>query len=341
LTQPVQPGRQLFRLELPAEAPAGLYVPRLSLAGSRPLLPSGATRGLLFLRPVRLRGPLETARPPGEPALAVRPVEALVRDDSVELRLAWWTARPLAANYNVSLRLTDNSGRLLAQQDIQPGYGFHPSSLWPAGQWRHDWLSLPFAGTNIVEPAALSLRLYDIANGQVLLTRRLGQLIPEGQSFRLQPAQPQFTLPQGITPLAATFADIAALRGFTLAQEEMALRVTLYWEALQPGREELSHFVHLLDPVSGQIVAQHDAMPDNNTYPTSQWSAGEIIADRLSLDLTGVPPGRYDLVAGLYRLEANAFPRLAAVDEAGNRLPGDFVILQSDLEVGRPASQGE
>jgi hypothetical protein len=53
-TVPLNAATAVFVLPIPPDAPPGLYVPRLTLDGARPLLPSGGTRGDLFLRPVRV-----------------------------------------------------------------------------------------------------------------------------------------------------------------------------------------------------------------------------------------------------------------------------------------------
>jgi len=53
-SQPLAGGAATFTLAIPEDAPTGLYAPRLTVEGARPLLPSGQTRGALFLRPLRI-----------------------------------------------------------------------------------------------------------------------------------------------------------------------------------------------------------------------------------------------------------------------------------------------
>ncbi|GIW11191.1 MAG: hypothetical protein KatS3mg061_2248 [Dehalococcoidia bacterium] len=62
-------------------------------------------------------------------------------------------------------------------------------------------------------------------------------------------------------------------------------------------------FVHLAD-ASGRPLAQADGPPLNGAYPTAFWS-GRVsgVADRHRLFLPAtLPPGRYHLLGGLYRL---------------------------------------
>ncbi len=332
--QPLAAGPVTYRLNIPANAPAGPAVPRLILANARSLTPAGQPRGDLYLRPLLiLDAPQEAAG--NSPALAARTVEVTQpAANTLEVQLQWLTLEPLSRNYNVSLRLADANGLEVAQFDTQPGYGFQPSSGWRAGYWVDDWLALPLPATLAGEaPYALVARLYDVETGTVALIRRLGELTWQGPALAFRPTQPGFTLPEGVTPLAATFGAMIQLRGYTLDQAEEDLHLTLYWQALAPIPADYSHFVHLVDPATGVIVAQHDSMPRQNSYPTSQWAAGEIVADSLSLDLTGAPAGQYELVAGLYQNLGDSFPRLPAVDGQGRPWPNGRVLLVASLTI--------
>ncbi len=349
----LQPGRQTVTLRIPENAPAGLYVPRLTVAGTPALLSNGETRGDLYLRPLRVSAGGEQAPAPDVP-LAARittaalegPPPAIAEEPPglfdcagdgqpaarLRLALAWYTAAPLSANLVVSLRLSDAAGRLLAQCDQQPGYGFQPSLVWPAGAWTNDLLALPLPET--LPPAApyiLAVHLYD-GTGTTHLTQRLGTLAWVGETLLFEQSEPQFTLPDGLLPAGAQFGEAAALRGYSIAQEGDTLAVTLYWEALGAQRESLVRFVQLLDG-AGQIVqrpdgstVQIDSLPQGNSYPTSQWTTGEIVADQLLLALDGAPPGTYELAIGFYP-PADAANRLPVTLPDGAMPPERIVRL--------------
>jgi hypothetical protein len=98
-----------------------------------------------------------------------------------------------------------------------------------------------------------------------------------------------------------------------------SLPVTLYWQAETEMETNYTVFVQLLNEAN-QVVAQVDAQPQAGTAPTTTWLSGEILTDLYTLALpTGLPPGDYRLITGLYNA-AN-----------GQRLPassgGDFVGL--------------
>jgi hypothetical protein len=63
-------------------------------------------------------------------------------------------------------------------------------------------------------------------------------------------------------------------------------------------------------------------------YPTDWWEAGETIADEHALDLRALPPGRYRLLIGMYRLDTGE--RLPAYGADGP-LP-DYAIEIAGLE---------
>lgn len=108
------------------------------------------------------------------------------------------------------------------------------------------------------------------------------------------------------------------------------LEVTLYWQVEDPVREDYTVFVQLLDP-SGELATQHDGQPLHGYLPTGDWSPGEVIPDRHFLTLSeDLPPGRYQLIAGMYLLEK--LERLP-VRTSDSQAVRDYVVL-TELEIG-------
>ena len=129
-----------------------------------------------------------------------------------------------------------------------------------------------------------------------------------------------FTVPPMASALTATFGDSLKLWGFTYAGQG---ELTLAWSALKTPPGDYKFFVHLFDPADGTIVAQKDAQPRQNTYPTSLWLPDEVVTDTIRLDLSQVNPGDYRLGVGWY----NAAGRLPARDANGQPVADDRVIL--------------
>jgi hypothetical protein len=115
------------------------------------------------------------------------------------------------------------------------------------------------------------------------------------------------------------------LLGFDLARPETddsaaeksdPLRLTFYWQALNPMDADYTVFVHLRNE-AGETVAQKDSPPANGAYPTSLWDAGEIIKDNVDLPLSQLDPGRYHLMVGMYDFETGIrLPVTGSVDSA-------------------------
>jgi hypothetical protein len=327
-TQWLQPGTNEFSFSLPDNVPAGLIMPQLVLADGRPLMPSGRLRGTLFLRPLRVTSVELTA---DHSRLDIRLLAGQRRTgDVLDLQLAWFTPRSLSRNYNLSLRLVDINGLVLSQFDSQPGYGFLPSSSWQPGQWHNDWLALPLPHDAPLADTALVLHLYDVASQEVVLTRRLGELDAGGN---FQPHEPLFVLPPGIERTTAVFGDIIQLQGYQLEQADDTLHLTLFWQALGDGQDDYTRFVHLVEAGrAGPPLSQNDGLPRHNSYPTSQWTAGEIISDTVTLPLLNVPPGDYQIVAGFYEPTGN-LPRLTAADTSGQPFPNNAAPLSPTIVI--------
>ena len=96
--------------------------------------------------------------------------------------------------------------------------------------------------------------------------------------------------------------DGISLTGYTLTPAGAELRVTLFWKARAAPRADYSTFVHVVNG-AGSIVAQADAQPVAGTYPTSIWSAGEIVVDTIPVPVSS---GDYQVYVGLYRWDTQA-----------------------------------
>ena len=75
-----------------------------------------------------------------------------------------------------------------------------------------------------------------------------------------------------------------------------------------------------------QIIAQADAQPLPNVYPTSRWQPGDIITDRFALPVSSSElSGHYKLVTGMYNLATGL--RLSAYNYKGELLPDGLIEL--------------
>jgi hypothetical protein len=134
---------------------------------------------------------------------------------------------------------------------------------------------------------------------------------------RLFPGTPQYALSCPLSDPAS--GDSIAIQGYSLppgvASEGVkagdTLRVQLTWQAERRPTQDYATFVHLLNE-QGEAVAGQDNPATGANSPTSQWKPGTPVTDTASLPLpTGLPPGTYRLVSGMYAASAGGVAPLA------------------------------
>jgi hypothetical protein len=268
----------------------------------------------------------------GSSLILERDVRVTEGQGTWDVSLTWQTKAAVPANYTCSLRFLDATGALLAQRDFAegPGYGFWPTSAWPVGERLTDRLSVAVPqGVRAQDAAAMSVVLYD--RSQPGFPAAGSAVVPLGARER------RFEPPSVQHPVGAVLGGQIVLLGYDLAQEAAELRLALHWQAGDRWGSgdsvppDCLVFVHLYDPASETIVAQWDGRPLKGTYATNSWAPGQVVSDRVVLDLSPVPPGRYRLGVGM--VEVNSRDRLSIVDARGLAQPGGRLVLESEVSV--------
>jgi uncharacterized membrane protein len=116
--------------------------------------------------------------------------------------------------------------------------------------------------------------------------------------------------------------------------------LVLYWQAQVKLAVDYKVFVHVVGPQSpskesspaeARIWAQRDALPDGGAYPTRRWVEGEVVADRVRVELPAdMPTGSFDLVIGMY--DPDTGRRLPVLDAADQPVD-DKIVLEHVLAV--------
>jgi hypothetical protein len=168
----------------------------------------------------------------------------------------------------------------------------------------------------------IAVGMYDLPTLERLsVTDHNGALLPDA---RILIAGPEVLQPS-LHSLHVVWGDVILLRGYELQHSTELLKLTLNWQAQRRMDVSYKVFVHLVDVTTGAIAAQDDAVPCRWTYPTTCWERGEVVEDTIPLSLSGVPPGRYRLVLGLY--DQSAGERLPAYSADGVQYPDNAVPL--------------
>jgi hypothetical protein len=177
----------------------------------------------------------------------------------------------------------------------------------------------------VLERWGLQREYYDPPFQQQLLaqTEPIGDAQPQGMFILHSKADSWPLAPEPAHPLAANFAGLVKLNGYTVEPAQPvpgeSLRLTLYWQAITPLSHDYTVFVHLCRPDgstaatgsapaaatgSTEVVAQADHRPLENLYPTTLWPPGETIRESSQLALpSDLSPADYELWVGLYLLE--------------------------------------
>ncbi|MCC6166566.1 MAG: hypothetical protein IT329_04995 [Caldilineaceae bacterium] len=334
-----------YALPLPAGLPAGDYQLRLAVpAGAEPVLlgpvslaatPATSTPPLTALDvrfgdQARLAGyRLETYTGQENAALPV-----LRPGDYLRVHLGWQADQPLDANLHGFVHLVSPGGTPLAQEDQLPGPFFQPPTLWTSARLAPDvyLLRLPTAARGGIYYPRVGL--YDFADLDRLPVTTPGAPTPQ-DSYALPPVKIVAPPPaEPAQPLDYRLGDLATLTGYTPALRPIAagsaISLMLQYRVLQPGSQNLTRFVQLLDPAN-QVIAQQDSLPAQGDNPTWAWVTGETVVDPVTLTLPpDTPPGRYRLVAGLYDAAGGA--RLPVYTAGGAAVPEQWAIL-GDVEI--------
>lgn len=97
------------------------------------------------------------------------------------------------------------------------------------------------------------------------------------------------------------------------------LQLNMYWRALQRPAHDYTLFLHVID-AQGVRVAQRDLPLRAADYPSSHWRPGELVVDQADLDLSGLPPGRYQVAFGLYDAASGVHPPASGGAASGGQL---------------------
>lgn len=168
-------------------------------------------------------------------------------------------------------------------------------------------------------------------NAQLVLS--LTQLTHRGPGiavFQLTPVQQH--------PLYAWFSPAISFRGYDLNKNTFrpgdTLELMLYWMSAGQTKANYIVFVHLLDPITGRLVAGQDGPPDYGNTPTYKWVGDmQFIRDQRIFTIpANALPGIYTLRIGMYDADTKA--RVQVLDLRSQPV-GDGLVLQ-EIEIKQP-----
>ncbi len=252
------------------------------------------------------------------------PVTAQIEQGQPLLVQAKWAATEHPTrDYACRLSLRDRSGTTI-QSQTEPIAKSYATSLWPTDAVVASRYQMML--DSLLSPGRydLVIAVFDPQTGE-----GFGEFVlPLG--IEIEEKERSYAVPAMQAELDVSFGGQMRLLGYDLSREEGGLRLGLHWQALQQMEEDYRVFVHLFDPATEVIVAQDDAMPRQNQYPTSWWAEGEVVSDEIILSLKDLSPGRYRLALGVY--DPQTLDRLAAVGPDGAPVADNRVILDEEVQ---------
>lgn len=229
--------------------------------------------------------------------------------------LCWRALATTTEDYTFSIQIIGPDESLLSARRSYPGLGRHPTSQWQPGQTWCETLHVTI-WTNFTRNLAYQIEIFFLSpDGET----RLAIIDPTGNTISnlfidrvrlVNPREQQFATNLPPTPpfhlLNSEFAPVWA--------PGSGVPITLTWAAAQPAPMDYQVFAHLVNPATGETVAQADGAPLEGWYPTSWWGVGELVRDQRTFWLPAdLPPGTYRLEVGLYDLGSGARP-MPAID---------------------------
>lgn len=289
-------------IQLPDDLARGLYFIELRVTGPmgevHPSTAQGLELGVIYIGALRVpKGP--SLVPNTRPIAALGDIHLLsVESDqtgTTELRLRLqWATPGTPRNWSLSLRVLDLQGRMIVQQDLQPGYGYLPTTLWNPNERIVDtvFLTLPEG----LAPGTYTLRVITYleatmqAGGQVDIPITL--TVPTLWDMRGACCE---QTRKGATVLCQT--DEIALLGLDTVselEEGADLPFLAEWNALRAPTEDLISTWFLLDS-SGAVLGQLEA-PLAVGSRTSEWPRHTWVLSPQRIDLPqSLPHGPLEL----------------------------------------------
>jgi 4-amino-4-deoxy-L-arabinose transferase-like glycosyltransferase len=229
--------------------------------------------------------------------------------ETLWVTLQWQARGKIRTNYQVSLRLTTATGYVVAQVDrLLLDVQHRPTSQWEQGERVTDYYLLPLETGTVPGEYALEVRVYRPESGSIVPPDTPSSITPGATTIAQVPVLPSITSPT-ITPAnpeRTKWSPGLYLEGTNSLPESIQpgghFSLALVWSS----ESELAgdQRVNLALVKSGVLVAPlvTKALVGGDQYRTSQWRAGEVIQQWLTLQVpTEITPGSYDL-----RLEATS-----------------------------------
>ena len=252
------------------------------------------------------------------------PLEDLRPGASLPLTLRWQVERPFPEDFEVAVLVVASDGNAYLAAQTMPARDVLPPAGWLPGDVITDHPELIVPPYVPLGRGRLEVHVVRESDGKPIL-RADGAVNPLADLGEVDVGPPLVTESTIGLETDVRYGDSLSLVGVDLNEQATAgqpLRPTLFWRGLAKLPEDYVVSLQLMDG-QGKLAAQADNPPLDGHYPTSQWVAGEIVADPRTLPLPAdLPPGTYELRAIVYK-----YPSLERLPVSGAQGAGDYAVL--------------
>ncbi|MDE3091821.1 MAG: hypothetical protein KGJ80_20805, partial [Chloroflexota bacterium] len=243
-----------------------------------------------------------------------------------------WRAGQITQKDEMLIQVVDAQGHVWAQEDEEPQDGNLPTDRWQMGQTIGDQYTLALPPTMPAGEYTITIGVHTAGTNNYLdavdaVGKPLGTE-PVVARVRVEKDKSSFTASDlvKIQPMTAYFVDMGEMRflGYVppanLVTAGGPFSLGSYWHAREKPRGDYVVAVQLRD-ASDRVAFEQASRPANDTYPTTQWDAGEVLLDWHDFNLPkDILPGEYQVFVVLR-------------DSASNRVLGQTAI--STLTINR------
>lgn len=260
-------------------------------------------------------------RPVGEWLAANTPVTATVGVTEVGI-MGYYSRRPmldflglLDADVSEALSRRDMAWGVYARQpDIIALSSVNPAFAYDA--YIDPWFQANYTPVQTVAASGFW-------GGDMTIYRRNTRALPYG---------PVREVPSTATPLQYRFGDALELVGIEAQPGPWhggeAVGVTLYWRVLKQPERAYGRIAHLID-ADGRAVAGSDQTPLFDQLPTTNWQAGQLLADFEPIGLPPLPAAPTTLTWEIIVHDPEKWMRLPAYGPDGAELPDGALRLEA------------
>jgi uncharacterized membrane protein len=239
---------------------------------------------------------------------------------SVIIPVEWLALRNIESRYTVQVQLVDRQGHVWSSDHREPCYAFCPTNRWQQSQYVSDAYVLKTSPVIPTGDYQISLAIQDPIlgyyestsdlNGNTLDHIVIGTVhIDKNKSNTLAsqlPIEQPLYVDMGELRFLGTTNLPTMIRAGTVEQ------IGLYWRARSKPQDDYFAVVQLRT-ANGKVALEQAARPANGTWPTTQWSEGEVLLDWHDIELPStLLPGNYQIVV--------------LIRNAANKLVGETVV---------------